>query len=189
MGCGASQSATSSVRVYVPVKAKSSATPTSKGQPRLGGPRGSSDSLKSFSDSALNVKLSTDKNLVLLWDGELPGASAYYEQAVMVLKIKGIEYTEEIISSSNPPSWFQVRATSFPVPCCAQVEPRAKIVFDTFYLQGIHDASLPFLVWKDRSTKDVTPAGRADIKGLFKFVEVCSRAYFLRFTVFNSYNE
>jgi hypothetical protein len=108
MGCGASQ----------PVQASGGGTyTTDKPKPpqsnkdlsRNGAHRESSDSLKSFSDSALNVKLSSDKNLVLVWDGELPSKNAYYEQAAMVLKIKGIEYTEEIVAVSNAPAWFKVR--------------------------------------------------------------------------------
>jgi hypothetical protein len=113
MGCGASQPVQASTGgTYTADKPKPSQS--NKDLSRNGVHRESSDSLKSFSDSALNVKLSSDKNLVLVWDGELPSKNAYYEQAVMVLKIKGIEYSEEIVAVSNAPGWFKVRVTALP---------------------------------------------------------------------------
>ena len=109
MGCTNSTSAgpSDAKRPYTPEKPKPA--PQTKEVARAALQKDSSDSLKSFSDSALNVKLSTDKNLVLVWDGEAPSKNAYYEQAAMVLKIKGIEFTEEIVAPSNPPTWYKVR--------------------------------------------------------------------------------
>lgn len=108
MGCGASHSVPASAAVGVYVSDKPKTPQTTKELTRTGVQRESSDSLKSFSDSALNVKLSSDKNLVLVWDGELPSKTAYYEQALMVLKIKGLEFTEEVVSVANPPAWYKV---------------------------------------------------------------------------------
>lgn len=118
MGCGNSRPvAEPSVRPYTNDKPKSNATV--KELARSGVQRESSDSLKSFSDSALNVKLSSDKNLVLVWDGETPSKNAYYEQAVMVLKVKGIEFVEEVVTASSPPAWFSVRGPFNRSPQCA----------------------------------------------------------------------
>lgn len=149
------------VRSYVPDKPKTTQVVQSAKQLHQ---RDSSGSLKSFSDSALNVKLSNDKSLVLIWDGETPSRNAYHEQAVMVLKIKGIEYTEEVVSAASPPSWYKVSSQ--------QPSSAARSFAKPTVSQAIADPSLPFLIWKDNKTKEVSPAGRADIKGLFKFVEV-----------------
>lgn len=110
MGCNSSTSAHSPpLDAYATEKPKTPQKAINVAS-KLGPQRGSSDSLKAFSESALNVKLSTEKNLVLLWDGEVPSRNAYYEQAVMVLRIKGIEFTEEVVNTASPPGWYKVLA-------------------------------------------------------------------------------
>ena len=127
---------------------------------------------QSFSESLLDISLRKDRELVLV-ASSVPDMAR--DSAAIALNYKGITYLEEQVAEGDLPYHLREvglnRSTRTP-HIGAVIRPHAVCGWCPYW-QAFEGSKPPFLAWKSAGV--YSASCRPDVRGAFKFIEVCSR--------------